>query len=368
MNQKVKSKQARGAACTLALLLVACGGRTEDSSEDSGLTETDMRDTHDDGAERAVDSVSDLGEAGDSGLVGDVDDADDGTTDSEVMLKAEALASAQPVPAAVAVFGESVFWAALGEGGTIRRRSLSGVGGIEIMASAQNSPRRLFVDSDWIYWLDGSGGRIARRPVLAGSTADIVSGLLQPAALAVGPFGYVWTERTSTTDLTYALSSLSTSGTRSTVYAGLSEASDVVVYKSQVFLATTDALVLGSLDGAPLAAVKTGSTPHALAMAGDDLLWTAYAGGLFRTNSSSLATESLADGVSAGALAVGGGYVYWVRTGVVSSPSGSLGRVHLKTKKAETLLTGLAYPRGVAADGLRVYWTTSDGGVWMAFH
>jgi hypothetical protein len=109
------------------------------------------------------------------------------------------LASGQDAPLSIAVDSKDVYWTNSGNG-TVMKVPKDVDAGVPItLASGQASPQFLAVDPSNAYWTNVDGGTVMKVPLDGGSTVTLASGQFTPEAIAVDPSGVYWTNNGSGT-------------------------------------------------------------------------------------------------------------------------------------------------------------------------
>jgi hypothetical protein len=113
------------------------------------------------------------------------------------------LASAQNYPSGLAIDSTNVYWAASGTtakgfaDGAILKAPLSGGGTAVTIASAQALPYGIAVDATNVYWANnangGQTGAILTAPIAGGAAITLASGLSSPSRVAVDGTSVYWT-------------------------------------------------------------------------------------------------------------------------------------------------------------------------------
>jgi Ricin-type beta-trefoil lectin domain/Domain of unknown function (DUF5050) len=174
----------------------------------------------------------------------------------------------------------------------------------------------------FLYWTDNytSVGQsaISEASVAGTSPQPIVTGLDDPAGIAVDGSHIYWTDLGNNHDGT------------------ISEA---------------------NLDGTSPQTIITGGEPFGIAVDGNVLYWTDLDTGTIReTSLDGGGTWTIVTGQGdAPALAVDGSNLYWTYQG--NGGDGTISEANLDGTSPHVIVTGLRYPYGLAVDGSHIYWT-----------
>ena len=104
------------------------------------------------------------------------------------------LASGQNAPSHLALDSDYLYWTERSATGTVKKIAKSG-GAITTLASALNNPTYLASDSSNVYWTDGNS--IKKVAVTGGTVTTIASGLINVHGLAVSSTSVIWLDGTT---------------------------------------------------------------------------------------------------------------------------------------------------------------------------
>jgi hypothetical protein len=255
------------------------------------------------------------------------------------------IASNQDWPDFIAIDSSSVYWSTGEPGvgvtnGTVMKVGLSG-GAPVTLASNQHLPRGLAVDAGSVYWVNFGAsedpqrdpdGSVMKVGLAGGTPFELASGLPGPGGLALGAEAAYW-----------GMDSISlTTFARNIMKVGLAGGAPTVV-------ASVERSGMSGL------AVHAGAIYWSIPEKGR-LMMTALADG---STSVLVDTGRLNEG-----LTLGSGTIYWASCeGVSRCEDGRISRVSLSGGSPVDLATGQPYPRAVAVDAEAVYWTNAGPGI-----
>jgi hypothetical protein len=284
----------------------------------------------------------------------------------------ETLASGQDSPQAIAVDTTSVYWTNNGQKtgrGSIAKMPIGG-GKPGTLATGPQGEQGLAVDSASVYWANGNNGTVMKVPLDGGKDETVASGQGVPARVAVSPTHVYWVNAASGTVVGMPLDG----GTSVTLASGQDQPFGIALSAASAYW--TDQLA-GTVMSTPLASPPDGGALITLAsgQGGTDLASegpTAIAVGdtsAYWVTGYSVASVPLLGGTPTTLFSVteGGPYlgiavdatsVYW------TSFSGAAGGAVLKVPRAGgaavTIAPKQTNPWGIAVDATSVYWTTDS--------
>jgi hypothetical protein len=265
------------------------------------------------------------------------------------------LASGQNFPELLAVDSTRVYWVNDNHASTVMSVPLDG-GTPTTLASGQNSPSAIAVDATSVYWIDQQDSTVMRAPLAGGTPTTLATMPVTSFAygLAVDATNVYWTDYTGGDVFSVPLSG----GTPTTIASGQSPW-DVAIDSTNVYWtnATSGTVMSAPLRGGAPTTLASGLTqPYAIAVDATNVYWTDYGnampmqGLVMSVPLGGGAAKTLASGQYAPFdIAVDSTSVYWTNSmNVMRVPRGG--------GSPTTLASGVG-ARGIAIDSTSVYWT-----------
>jgi hypothetical protein len=287
-------------------------GRRSDGASDGSMGQEDAVA---DGATSQVDAVAD-------GATSQEDAGE--ATDAACTTALCTLASGQNQPAAIAVDSSHVYWTTFA-GDTVMSVPLAG-GIPKTLASNQFGADGIAVDSTTVYWTDANtGGTVMKVPKAGGTPTTLASNQNIPEGIAVDSTTVYWTVGGATATSGLVMSVPLGGGTPKTLASGQSGPQSIAVNATSLYWTNADnpvALIRAQLDG---------------------------------TTPTTLVSESTPGSVAFGDLALDSTSVYFANLDGASIVS-----IPLAGGAQTTIASGQIYPAGpVAVDSTSVYWVVS---------
>ncbi len=282
------------------------------------------------------------------------------------------LASGQDGPMGIEVDSSEIYWTVYG-----KVLILSKYGGSStVIVSGQNYPTDIVMHHTWdpagsvtsstLFWTDDPAGTIMKQP--AGFASSIVaSGQTHPSRIAVDETNVYWTDASSSG----AVMKMPLAGGDPVVLAsGQNTPLGIIVLFEELYWTNSNAsgMVMrmptdGSSPPAILASGQDG--PWGIATDGSYIYWTNDLGGTVM-KSSFFANDSVPTVVASGqdhprGIVADGTDVYWTNC----NANGTVMKVHGVGGTPTTLVSGQNGPLGIHLDSTSVYWTNYYGGTVM---
>lgn len=278
------------------------------------------------------------------------------------------VASGQDHPRLMTVDSQNAYWVTQGEGasptGTVMRCRLEG-GVPEALATGRINPFAIKVDTDSVYWSegldDGSDGAIVRAPLRGGEPAEIARGAWSAAELALDGDSVYWANYYGTAAV---MSAPKAGGPARELAPQAASAFGIAVAAGELYWTDERDHVVRRMPKGGGAVTELAFVPKA---PGGWLRYLAvdakaaftvdvYECGLWRIDLGGGPPRLLAQGPArCFDLALDGDFVYWI-------DSASVMRVPKAGGAASELAVAAGKPIGIAVDAHAVYWTDYSAG------
>jgi uncharacterized protein YegL len=269
------------------------------------------------------------------------------------------LATGQNSPWRIAVDSTSVYFLSAGAGSV--RKVPKGGGSVTDLATGQ-SPYGLALDTSYVYWTNNNfptvgTGSIVKVPVGGGSPTPVAEGLGGPTAITQDGLYLYWLDRS--TDTVNKISK--TGGTITILSSGQNGLQDISVSGSYVyFIAGPDIRRVSTSGGTTGDLANSANLPWSLAADSTNLFFANYNGGtVSKIPIGGGAITNIVSGQNTPyGITVDATQVFW------STSTG--GTISTSTKTGSSLLnivTGQTSPTNIAVDATDVYWITGSGNV-----
>jgi hypothetical protein len=228
-----------------------------------------------------------------------------------------------------------------------------------LLASGQNSPAALAVDSTSVYWLNGgtyADGNLMKVAKNGGPLVTLATAQPFPGAISLDATSVYWTINTGESGA--LLKMPKEGGTPTTLVSGLNQAGGVVVSSGDVYF-TAPALMKVAVDGWAATTLSSTDDADGLAVNGSGVYWTtSYDGTVLEMGVNGGAPTTLASGQHAFSIVLDSAHLYWL-TG--TNDAGTVMSAPLSGAPAITLATGPLGTFGLSVGTTALYWQTYGG-------
>jgi hypothetical protein len=268
------------------------------------------------------------------------------------------LASGQNHPWGIGVDSSNVYWANTGDG-SLARVSLAG--GSPVTLARSGSGRSVVVDAANVYWTscDGCGAGTLQRLALGGGTpATLATG--SPMGLALGGSSLYWADGSS------VLTMPASGGVATTIATGQYVPLAVAVDSANVYWSDNggSAIMTMPIGGVTPTTLVSGTLgPSNVALNATSVFWISGEGSIVSVPLGGGFPSTLASRLRSPCdLTVDDAFVYW--TDVVD---GTISRVRVGGGPATVLLGQQPYAWAITMDATSVYWTSQTNGTVSKF-
>jgi hypothetical protein len=232
-----------------------------------------------------------------------------------------------------------------------------------MLASGQNSPAALAVDSTSVYWLNGGtdaeryiDGTLMKVPKNGGTLVTLATDQPFPGAIGLDATSVYWTINTGESGA--LLKMPKEGGTPTTLVSGLFDAGGVVVSSGSVYVTARGILKVAVGGGLPTTLTSTAES-NGLAVNGSGVYWTtSYNGSVLEMGINGGAPTTLAIGQNASSIVLDSAHLYWLTN---SGDAGAVMSAPLSGAPAVTLATGSLSTFGLSVGTTGLYWQTYGG-------
>jgi hypothetical protein len=265
------------------------------------------------------------------------------------------LATGNNLPSGIAVDSTWVYWANYGDG---RVMKVAIAGGTPVtVASGQRTPYGVAVDSTYVYWTNFGVGMVMKAPISGGTPMTLASGQGSPFQLAVDSNSVYWTNYNGGTVASVALGG----GAVVTLASGQSKPYGIGLDGGTVYWTTAGGGTVSSvpIGGGTVTTLVSGQTagPMALAINGTSMYWESGTS-LMSAPLSGGTPMTLGPAAAYGSCSGIGVDGTWVYTTLCNS--GLLSRVPVGGGTTVTFASTVFGQSNIALDSTSVYWTTNS--------
>jgi hypothetical protein len=260
------------------------------------------------------------------------------------------LASGQDYPSGIAVDSTSVYWTN-NRSGTINKILISGGTAPVIIASGQGAPYGIAVDSTSVYWTNISSGTVNKKLISGGTVTTLASGLNYPASIAVDSNSVYWME-----DRTVKKVGIN-GGTVTTLASGLNYPGSIAVDATSVYWTELGTIKAVGKDGGTVTTLVAGDNPSGIAVDATSVYWAEYDGNAIKKiGINGGAVTTLASGLNYPfSITVDSTSVYWAERDTIK-------KIGINGGAVTTLASGQHSPSSIVVDSTTVYWTDTESG------
>jgi hypothetical protein len=228
------------------------------------------------------------------------------------------------------------------------------------LASAQNDPFGLAIDSTYVYWTNQAGAAALRVPITGGAAEVLNANLPSAAGIAVDSTNaYVALGASNGSIVAIPLSG----GSTTTLASSQSSPLYVVVAGGQVYW--TNAVSGGSVmsvavtGGSPSAIATGQSVPWGIAASATSIVWTNYdsGGGVFSAPLGGGSMTTVASNQDYACAVATDGTTDFFATDAIAMMKGAIAKVAAGGGAISTIAMRQAHPAAIAFDASWVYWT-----------
>jgi hypothetical protein len=259
------------------------------------------------------------------------------------------LASGQDYPSGIAVDSTNVYWTN-SHSGTVNKVLISGRTAPVIVASGQGAPYGIAIDSTSVYWGNSSNGTVNKLLISEGTVTTLASGY--PGSIVVDSTSVYWIENETIKKVGI------NGGTVTTLASGLLYPASIAVDATSVYWTE----LIGTIktvgkDGGTVTTLALGDEPSGIVVDATSVYWTEYGGcAVKKIGTSGGVVTTLASGLNyPSAIVVDATSVYWAERDTIK-------KVGINGGAVTTLASGQHYPDGITVDSTSVYWSDTEGG------